>query len=87
MNFTIGSAEPEDKLTASWFQLDGVRIYAVCTRIPDTRFELFHTPQTGPVEQYTIQCKNEYAKDAWVRDITKALADAGKQEANGFPPD
>ena len=43
----------------------------------DRRFELFYTSDTGDVEQYVIQCKNEYSKDAWIRDVTDAMLQAG----------
>jgi len=49
----------------------------------DRRFELFHIPKGGVIEHYIVQCKNEYSRDAWVRDISDAMIAAGW---SSFPP-
>ena len=43
----------------------------------DRRLELFYLADNGDVEQYALQTKNEYSKDAWLRDIGDAMLAAG----------
>lgn len=72
--------EIKDKWSKFLFQLKGVQIYGYPTRSAEAerRLEIFYTSDDGYVEQYVVQCKNEYAKDAWIRDIAEAMIKAGK---------
>lgn len=63
-------------------QLPGMELYNYPAAEGERRFELFYTPADSAggaeaVEQYIIQCKNEYARDALIRDISDALIKAG----------
>ena len=68
-----------DAPSLCFVQLKGVKVYCYSSNSGDNdrRFELFYTSDTGDVEQYVIQCKNEYSKDAWIRDVTDAMLQAG----------
>ena len=68
-----------DAPSLCFVQLKGVKVYCYSSKSgdDDRRFELFYTSDTGDVEQYVIQCKNEYSKDAWIRDVTDAMLQAG----------
>ncbi|XP_067933210.1 obscurin-like [Watersipora subatra] len=73
----VGSAEHFEY--KSKYSLPKVKVYCspADSSEGDRRFEIFHISDEGVVEQFIIQCKNEYAKDAWLRNIADAMATAG----------
>lgn len=60
-------------------QLANVKVYCKpgTSAEEDRRFELFHVADAGLIEPYVLQCKNDYSKDAWLRDIEEAMLAAG----------